>query len=156
MAAPLRVGLISDTHGLLRPQAVDFLQGSDLIVHGGDICDPAILTALAAIAPVIAVRGNNDHGAWAERLRESELFQVGAAFIYAIHDVAAIDVEPSAAGIQVVVSGHSHAPSIRRDEGVLYVNPGSAGPRRFKLPISVGELVIDGASVAARTVELTP
>ena len=154
MATPLRVGLISDTHGLLRPAAVDFLRGSDLIVHGGDICDGAILTALAAIAPVIAVRGNNDHGAWAEPLRESELFQVGGAFVYAIHDVAAIDIDPRAAGVQVVVSGHSHRPSVRRDDGVLYVNPGSAGPRRFRLPISVGELTIDGVSVAARTIEL--
>jgi len=154
MATPLRIGLISDTHGLLRPQAIDFLQGSDLIVHGGDICDAAILTALAAIAPVIAVRGNNDRGEWAERLRESELFRIGDAFIYAIHDVAAIDIEPRAAGVQVVVSGHSHRPSIRNDDGILYINPGSAGPRRFKLPISVGELTIDGASVAARTVEL--
>ena len=156
MATPVRVGLISDTHGLLRPEAVDFLRGSDLIVHGGDICDPAILTALAAIAPLVAVRGNNDHGAWAERLSESELFQVGGAFVYAIHDVAAIDIDPRAAGVQVVVSGHSHRPSVRRDDGVLYVNPGSAGPRRFKLPISVGELTIDGSSVAARTVELVP
>jgi len=154
MATPLRVGLISDTHGLLRPQAVDFLRGSDLIVHGGDICDGAILTALAAIAPVIAVRGNNDHGAWAEPLRESELFQVGDAFVYAIHDAAAIDIDPRAAGVRVVVSGHSHQPSVRRDDGVLYVNPGSAGPRRFKLPISVGELTIDGAAISARTVEL--
>ena len=154
MATPLRVGLISDTHGLLRPQAVDFLRGSDLIVHGGDICDGAILTALAAIAPVIAVRGNNDHGAWAEPLRESELFQVGGAFVYAIHDVAAIDIDPRAAGVRVVVSGHSHQPSVRRDDGVLYVNPGSAGPRRFKLPISVGELTIDGTAISARTVEL--
>ena len=154
MATPLRVGLISDTHGLLRPQAIDFLQGSDLIVHGGDICDSAILTALAAIAPVIAVRGNNDRGDWAARLRESELFRIGDAFIYAIHDVAAIDIEPRATGVQVIVSGHSHQPSIRRDDGVLYVNPGSAGPRRFRLPISVGELTIAGASVTARTVEL--
>ena len=154
MATPLRVGLISDTHGLLRPQAIDFLQGSDLIVHGGDICDGAILTALAAIAPVIAVRGNNDRGDWAARLRESELFRIGDAFIYAIHDVAAIDIEPRAAGVQVIVSGHSHQPSIRRDDGVLYVNPGSAGPRRFRLPISVGELTVDGASVEARTLEL--
>jgi putative phosphoesterase len=151
---PFRVGLISDTHGLLRPQAIEFLQGSDLIVHGGDICDGAILTALAAIAPVIAVRGNNDRGDWAARLRESELFRVGDAFIYAIHDVAAIDIEPRAAGVQVIVSGHSHLPSIRRDDGVLYVNPGSAGPRRFRLPISVGELTIAGGSVTARTVEL--
>jgi hypothetical protein len=154
MAAPLRVGLISDTHGLLRPQAVDFLRGSDLIVHAGDICDPAILAALAALAPLVAVRGNNDHGAWAERLRESELFQVGDVFVYAIHDLAEIDVAPRAAGVRVVVSGHSHRPSIRRDDGVLYVNPGSAGPRRFKLPISIGELTIEGAGVAARTVEL--
>jgi len=154
MAALLRIGLISDTHGLLRPQAVDFLRGSDLIVHAGDICDPAILTALAAIAPVVAVRGNNDHGAWAERLRESELFQVGDAFVYAIHDLAGIDIAPRAAGVQVVVSGHSHQPLIRHDAGVLYVNPGSAGPRRFKLPISVGELTIAGAEVTARTVEL--
>ena len=154
MATPLRVGLISDTHGLLRPQAIDFLQGSDLIVHGGDICDGAILTALAANAPVIAVRGNNDRGDWAARLRESELFRIGDAFIYAIHDVAAIDIEPRATGVQVIVSGHSHQPSIRRDDGVLYVNPGSAGPRRFRLPISVGELTIAGASITARTVEL--
>lgn len=156
MATPRRVGLISDTHGLLRPQAVDFLRGSDLIVHGGDICDPAILAALAAIAPLVAVRGNNDRGAWAERLRESELFQVGDALIYAIHDVATIDIDPRAAGVHVIVSGHSHKPSIRREQGVLYVNPGSAGPRRFKLPISVGELTIDGASIEARTVELAP
>lgn len=156
MAPPLRVGLISDTHGLLRPQAVSFLEGSDLIVHGGDICDAAILTALAAIAPVVAVRGNNDHGTWAERLRESELFQVGDAFVYAIHDLAAIDIEPRAAGVQVVVSGHSHTPSVRQREGVLYVNPGSAGPRRFKLPISVGELTIEGTSVTVRTVEIEP
>ena len=154
MAPPVRVGLISDTHGLLRPQAVEFLRGSDLIVHGGDICDPAILTALAAIAPLIAVRGNNDRGVWAERLRESELVQAGDAFLYAIHDIAAIDIDPRAAGVQVVVSGHSHKPSIRRDDGVLYVNPGSAGPRRFRLPISVGELNIEGASVTARTVEI--
>ena len=156
MATPLRVGLISDTHGLLRPQAIAFLQGSDLIVHGGDICDGAILTALAAIAPVIAVRGNNDHGGWAERLRESELFRVGDAFIYAIHDVAAIDIEPRAAGVQVVVSGHSHQPSVRREDGVLYVNPGSAGPRRFRLPISVGRLTLDAGRIQAEILELTP
>ena len=151
---PLRVGLISDTHGLLRPEAAAFLRGSDLIVHAGDICDASVLEALGTIAPTVAVRGNNDRGEWAERLRECELFRIGDAFIYAIHDVAAIHIEPRAAGVQVVVSGHSHRPSIRGVDGVLFVNPGSAGPRRFKLPISVGELTIDGASVAARTVEL--
>lgn len=154
MAARLRVGLISDTHGLLRPQALAFLRGSDLIVHGGDICDPAILTTLAGVAPLIAVRGNNDRGDWAERLPESELFQIGDAFGYAIHDLSEIDIEPRAAGVHVVVSGHSHKPSVQRRDGVLYVNPGSAGPRRFKLPISLGELTIEGVSIEARTVEI--
>jgi putative phosphoesterase len=151
---PLRVGLISDTHGLLRPEALAFLAGSDLIVHGGDICEPNILEALAGIAPGTAVRGNNDRGEWAERLRESELVRAGEIFIYAIHDRAQIDIDPLAAGIRVVVSGHSHKPSVERRDGVLYVNPGSAGPRRFRLPISVGELTIAGASVSARTVEI--
>jgi putative phosphoesterase len=155
-AAPnaMRVGLISDTHGLLRPEALTFLAGSDWIVHGGDICDPAILDALAAIAPVTAVRGNNDRGAWAERLRETELVEAGGIWLYAIHDRAQLDIDPVAAGVQVVVSGHSHKPSVERREGVLYVNPGSAGPRRFSLPISVGELTIAAGVVAARTVQL--
>ena len=151
---PLRVGLISDTHGLLRPEALAFLAGSDLIVHGGDICGPEILDALAAIAPVTAVRGNNDRGAWAARLRESELVRAGEVVLYAIHDVAQIDIDPGAAGVAVVVSGHSHQPAVEQRGGVLYVNPGSAGPRRFRLPISVGELIVDGGSVTARTVEL--
>lgn len=150
----LRVGLISDTHGLLRPEARAFLEGSDYIVHGGDICDPGVLEALAAVAPVTAVRGNNDHGSWAEHLRETEFLQVGMVFICAIHDLAQLDREPHAANVQVVVSGHSHKPSVERRDGVLYVNPGSAGPRRFKLPISVGELTITGNSVSARIVEL--
>ncbi len=152
----LRVGLISDTHGLLRPEALAFLEGSDRIVHGGDICDAGVLEALAAVAPVTAVRGNNDHGSWASRLRETELFQVGEVFVYAIHDLAHLDIEPRSAGVQVVVSGHSHKPSVERRDGVLYVNPGSAGPRRFKLPISVGELTVTGSSVSARIVELPP
>ena len=156
MAGHQRIGLISDTHGLLRPQALAFLAGSDLIVHGGDICDAAILEALGAIAPVVAVRGNNDRGEWAERLRETELLRVGEVFVYAIHDLAALDIEPRAAGVHAVVSGHSHHPSVRWQDGVVYVNPGSAGPRRFKLPISVGELVVRGATVVARTVELDP
>jgi putative phosphoesterase len=155
-AAPkaLRIGLISDTHGLLRPEALAFLAGSDHIVHGGDICDPAILEALARIAPVTAVRGNNDHGAWAERLRETELIELGAIWLYAIHDRARLDIDPVAAGVQVVVSGHSHRPSVEHCEGVLFVNPGSAGPRRFSLPISVGELTLAAGVAAARTVQL--
>jgi len=153
-AARLRIGLISDTHGLLRPEALAFLAGSDRIVHCGDICDPAILAALATIAPVSAVRGNNDRGDWAERLRESELVRAGEVWLYAIHDRAQIDIDPVAAGVDVVVTGHSHQPSIEERDGVLYVNPGSAGPRRFRLPISVGELTVVGRSVTARTIEL--
>jgi hypothetical protein len=150
----LRVGLISDTHGLLRPEAKAFLDGCHHIVHGGDIGDPGILAALAALAPVTAVRGNNDFGTWAERVRETELITLGGVRIYALHDLAELDMAPPA-GVQVVVSGHSHRPSIAERHGVLFVNPGSAGPRRFLLPISVGELSIgsDG-SVSARTIEL--
>jgi len=153
-AAPLRIGLISDTHDLLRPEALAFLAGSDRIVHGGDVCRPEVLEALAAIAPVVAVRGNNDRGALAARLRESELVEVGGVWLYAIHDLAQLDIDPAAAGVAVVVSGHSHRPSVERRDGVLYVNPGSAGPRRFSLPISVGELSLVGGAVTARTVTL--
>jgi putative phosphoesterase len=153
-AAPLRIGLISDTHDLLRPEALAFLAGSDRIVHGGDVCRPEVLDALAAIAPVVAVRGNNDRGAWAARLRESELVEVGGVWLYAIHDLAQIDIDPAAAGVAVVVSGHSHRPIVERRDGVLFVNPGSAGPRRFNLPISLGELTVVDGAVSARTVTL--
>lgn len=154
LTEPLRVGLISDTHDLLRPEAAAFLRGSDLIVHAGDICDASVLDALRAIAPTVAVRGNNDRGAWADALRESELVEVGGMVLYAIHDVAAIDIDPEAAGVRVVVSGHSHRPSAEERGGVLFVNPGSAGPRRFRLPISIAELVVDGGAVAVRFAEL--
>jgi uncharacterized protein len=149
----MRVGLISDTHGLLRPEVLAFLQGSDHIVHGGDICDPGILEALAAVAPTTAVRGNNDRGAWASSLRETELFRLGDVLVYAIHDLAELDIEPSAAGVRVVISGHSHQPFVEHRGGVLYVNPGSAGPRRFRLPISAGELILKGSAASARIVE---
>lgn len=149
----LRVGLISDTHGLLRPEARAFLAGSDYIVHGGDICDPRILEDLATLAPVTAVRGNNDRGPWAEGIREVEYLKVGETFIYAIHDLSQIDIDPGAAGVHVVVSGHSHRPRVERRDGVLYVNPGSSGPRRFTLPIAAGELLIGGGEVTARIVE---
>lgn len=150
----LRVGLISDTHGLLRPEVLTFLEGSDHIIHGGDICDVGVLEALSAIAPVTAVRGNNDRGPWASSLRETERFQVGGVVVYVIHDLAHLDMGSDAAGVQVVVSGHSHKPSVEWRSGILYVNPGSAGPRRFKLPISVGELTVTGRSVSARIVGL--
>lgn len=149
-----RVGLISDTHGLLRAEAMAFLQGCDRIVHGGDIGDAGVLEQLSLLAPVTAVRGNNDRGAWADALAETELFNVGGVSIYALHDLAQLDIEPSAAGVHVVVSGHSHKPSVERRGGVLYVNPGSAGPRRFSLPISIADLTITGDSVAARVVTL--
>ncbi|MES2299524.1 MAG: metallophosphoesterase family protein [Pseudomonadota bacterium] len=151
----LRVGLISDTHGLLRPQARAFLQGSDCIIHAGDICDGAILEELGAMAPLFAVRGNNDFGPWAERLRETERVQLGAVLAYVIHDVSQFDSVSAGAGVRVVVYGHSHQPAVDERDGILFVNPGSAGPRRFRLPIAVGELIIDGAKVNARTVEIT-
>lgn len=149
-----RVGLISDTHGLLRPEAVAFLAGSDFIVHGGDIGREGVLAALAALAPVTAVRGNNDKGPWAGTVPETQVLQVGKVVIYVRHDIAELDRDPVAAGYQVVVSGHSHRPSVVERGGVLYVNPGSSGPRRFKLPVTVGELLIVGKSVSARVVEL--
>jgi uncharacterized protein len=150
----MRIALISDTHGLLRPEALDFVRGADHIVHAGDICDPEILEALAAIAPLTAVRGNNDHGAWAERLPATALVPLGDVLLYAIHDLAELDLDPPAAGVHAVVSGHSHKPLVRTRDGVVYVNPGSAGPRRFKLPISVGELLVADGAVTARTVTL--
>ena len=146
----LRVGLIADTHGLLRPEATAFLAGSDHIVHAGDVGDPSILDALAAIAPLTAIRGNVDTDAWAARLRESELIRVGEITVFVLHDLNALDIDPRAAGIRVVVSGHSHKPLVFERDGVLYVNPGSPGPRRFRLPIAAAELLIDGASVTAR------
>ena len=147
-----RVGIISDTHGLLRPEALAYLHGCQHIVHGGDIGAPEILARLAAIAPVTAVRGNNDRGPWADALAETELFELDGTCIYVIHDLAQLDIEPVAAGVHVVVSGHSHKPGIERREGVLYVNPGSAGPRRFRLPIAVAELQLEGGEVNARIV----
>lgn len=149
-----RVGLISDTHGLLRPEATAFLRGSDFIVHAGDIGDADVLNELRALAPVIAVRGNNDKGAWAEAIAETEVLRIDDVFIYVLHNLAELDLDPVAAGFQVVVSGHSHQPLVAEREGVLYVNPGSSGPRRFKLPIAVAELEIAGESVKAKLVKL--
>jgi len=150
----LRVGVLSDTHGLLRPEARAFLVGCDYIIHGGDVGAAAILDALGGIAPLTAVRGNNDTGSWARRLRASELIRLGDVFAYVIHDLAQLDIEPQAAQVRVIVSGHSHLPKIQERDGVLYVNPGSCGPRRFRLPISVGELLISATRVRARTIEL--
>jgi putative phosphoesterase len=152
----VRVGLVSDTHGLLRPQALAALQGSDHIIHGGDIGkDGAILQQLGTIAPVTAVRGNNDVGTWAEALRDTETVAIGGVRFHVLHDLKALAIDPAAQDIHVIVSGHSHKPLLEWRGGVLYVNPGSAGPRRFRLPVSVAEVVIGGdGRIAARVVEL--
>jgi uncharacterized protein len=152
--APRRVGLVSDTHGLLRSEAVEALRGSDLIVHAGDIGDPRILEELGRLAPVRAVRGNNDRGAWAAALPETDRVRIGAISLYVLHDLAELAVDPAAAGCQVVVAGHSHRPGHAVRAGVHFVNPGSAGPRRFRLPMSVARLSVVGDQVAVELVEL--
>ncbi|MEO5690196.1 MAG: metallophosphoesterase family protein [Burkholderiaceae bacterium] len=156
MDAPLaliRIGLISDTHGLLRPEALEVLRGSDFIVHAGDIGE-GVLVPLSTIAPVTAVRGNNDRAPWAACINHSEWLRFGEITLHVLHDLAELAIDPGAAGVDIVVTGHSHRPMIERRSGVLYVNPGSAGPVRFKLPISVALLQISGRDVTARIVEL--
>jgi uncharacterized protein len=138
----ITLGLISDTHGLMREEALRALQGSDLIIHAGDVGRPEILDTLRAIAPVVAVRGNIDKCPWASALPASAVAEAGDARIYVLHDVHDLDLDPSAAGFHVVVSGHSHQPGATERDGVLYINPGSAGPRRFRLPITVARLEV--------------
>jgi putative phosphoesterase len=150
----MRVGVISDTHGLLRPEAVRALRGVGLLVHAGDIGSAEILERLREIAPLVAVRGNNDRGAWAAAVPETTTAEVAGRRIYVLHDRKQLDLDPAAAGIDVVVSGHSHKPGIERIAGCLYLNPGSAGPRRFSLPISVALLTLDGRGARARIIEL--
>ena len=149
-----RIGLISDTHGLLRPQALEALRGCDHIIHGGDIGKPEILQALEEISPVSAGRGNNDTDSWAEDLLETLQLQFDAVAVYVIHDLKELDINPKVLGISVVISGHSHKPSIEQRDGIFYVNPGSAGPRRFKLPITMAELLIDGTSITPGIIRL--
>jgi len=150
----ITLGVISDTHGLLRPEAVEALRGSRRILHAGDIGGPEILEALANIAPVTAVRGNVDTASWARTLPETEVIEAGGVSIYTLHDRGQLDLKPEAAGFRVVVYGHSHQPKIEEKNGVLYFNPGSAGPRRFRLPVSVGRLKIKAGKVEAELVEL--
>lgn len=150
----MNVGLIADTHGLLRPEAVAALQGSDLIVHAGDVGDPAILERLADLAPVTVVRGNIDREPWAAAWRQSEVVDADGVLLYVLHDLTTLDLDPVVADVGVVISGHSHQPRVERRHGVLFVNPGAAGPRRFRLPIAVGRLVITGGEVSARIIEL--
>jgi putative phosphoesterase len=150
----MMIGVISDTHGLLRPTAVAALRGSDRIFHAGDVGDPEILKALAEIASVTAIRGNVDTEPWRRKLAETELVEIDGVSIYMLHDLGRLDLKPEAAGIRVVVYGHSHLPKIEEKNGVIYFNPGSAGPRRFSLPISVGKLVIEKGRIDAELVEL--
>jgi putative phosphoesterase len=156
MAGRLTVGLIADTHKLVRPEAVAALRGSDVIIHAGDVGGPDVLRELARLAPVTAIRGNIDKGDWALALPPTNVLDAGRVLIYVIHDIGELDLDPGAAGFRVVVSGHSHKPAIIEKGGVLFVNPGSAGPRRFSLPVSVGRLTIDGSMVTAELVDLTP
>lgn len=148
------VGVISDTHGLLRSEALTALRGSHRIIHAGDVGDPGILEKLAEIAPLTAVRGNVDHGEWAEKIPETNVLEVGGISIYVLHDVAKLDLKPEAAGFAVVVYGHSHVPKQEMKEGVLYFNPGSAGPRRFKLTVSVGRLMVEHGTIHGEIIEL--
>jgi len=150
----IRIGLISDTHGLLRPQALDFLQGSDAILHAGDIVDPATLERLADIAPLTSVRGNNDSGAWARALPETVTVTFDGVAIHMLHDLKELAIDPVASGVRVVITGHTHKPACVERGGVLYVNPGAAGRRRFTLPVSVGELIIDDGQASVRLVTL--
>ena len=151
----LIVGLISDTHGLLRPEALDALRGSDCIIHAGDIGSPDILEALRTIAPVTAIRGNIDKDAWAKSLPATEIVEIEDSLLYVLHDVNQLDLDPAAAGFRAVISGHSHAPSREFRAGVLYINPGSAGPRRFRLPITVAKLYVTSTSIEAEFIPLT-
>ncbi|HEY8605761.1 MAG TPA: metallophosphoesterase family protein [Noviherbaspirillum sp.] len=146
----LRIGVISDTHNLLRPEARFALAGVDRIIHAGDICGPAVLEQLAAIAPVLAVRGNNDRGDWAEDLPHRLVEEIGGVRVLVVHDKADVGAADAASGAMVVITGHSHRPNIAREGGVLYLNPGSAGPRRFRLPVSLAILEIADGTPTAR------
>lgn len=152
--SPTRIGLISDTHGLLRPQALNALRDSELILHAGDVGKPEILAALREIAPVIAVRGNVDKPDWASTLPETAVAEAGTVLFYVLHDLHTLDLNPAAAGFHVVVSGHSHQPGKSERDGVLYINPGSAGPRRFQLPVTVARLNLSRAPFEVEFVEL--
>ena len=148
------IGVISDTHNLLRSEAVEALQGAEMILHAGDVCKPEILQTLNRIAPVIAVRGNNDKGEWANTLPETETIKIRGITIYMLHNLKEINANPQSADIKVVISGHSHKPSIEKRKDVLYINPGSAGPRRFSLPVSLALLTITENVVTPQLLEL--
>jgi len=152
--AELLIGVISDTHGLLRPEALEALAGAKLLIHAGDIGSPDILPALARLAPVEAVRGNVDTEAWARSIPETAVVEIQGRTLYVLHDLKQLDLDPRAAGFDAVISGHSHVPANEMRNGVLYFNPGSAGPRRFRLPVSVGRLWVGSAGIRAEVVVL--
>jgi uncharacterized protein len=154
LTTALRIGVISDTHGLLRPEAVQALRGSDYIIHAGDVGSHEILQPLGAIAPVTAVRGNVDKGEWARKLPEDEVLEVEGLSIYVLHDLAQLDLDPKAAGFKAVIYGHTHVPKQEERDDVLYFNPGSAGPKRFKLPVSVGRLTVQHGKVRGELIPL--
>jgi uncharacterized protein len=154
MPSELVLGVISDTHGLLRPEAIQALRGSDLILHAGDVGSPDILEELRRIAPVKAVRGNVDNSPWCETLPQTEVIEAGGLSLYMLHDLKQLDLNPAAAGFAAVICGHSHAPMNETRNGVLFFNPASAGPRRFKLPICVGKLRISDSSISGEIIEL--
>jgi len=149
------IGVISDTHGLMRPEALDALRGADMIIHAGDIGAPEVLERLRSIAKVVAIKGNNDRAVWARDIPERVEAKIDSVKVFVIHSVNDLDFDPAAAGYRVVISGHSHKPSNSENGGVLYLNPGSAGPRRFKLPIAVARLKISGGSVEGEIVRLS-
>jgi putative phosphoesterase len=151
---PILIGVISDTHGFLRPEAIAALRGSEHVIHAGDVGSPEILETLAAIAPVTAVRGNIDKAAWSRKLPETAVLELGGISIYVLHDLARLDLKPRAAGFSAVVSGHTHVPKQEARDGVLYFNPGSAGPRRFKLPVSVGRLMVEDGGLRGELLHL--
>ena len=149
-----RVGLISDTHGLLRPEALATLKGSELIIHAGDIGKPEVLASLKSVAPVLAIRGNNDREPWAKKIPDILHLHVNGVCLFIIHNANDLEVDPAAKGFHVVISGHSHKPSLTNRDGVIFLNPGSAGPRRFKLPVALARLRIRGGKVNGKIVEL--
>jgi hypothetical protein len=153
-AEHLTIGVISDTHGLLRPEALEALRGSDYIIHAGDLGDPDILAQLGRIAPVTAVRGNIDRDDWARSLPTTDVLEAGGVSIYIVHILPELDIKPEAAGFAVVIYGHSHVPKQESRNGVLYFNPGSAGPRRFKLPVSVGRLLVQDGNIRGEIISL--
>lgn len=153
-ASEIIVGVISDTHGLLRPQAIDALRGSDMIIHAGDVGNAEVIDRLGSIAATFVVRGNIDKGQWAARLPTTELVAIGELYFFVLHEISQLELDPAAAGFAAVVFGHSHQPLIETRDGVLFLNPGSAGPRRFKLPITVARVRVSGRRLCPEIVQL--